>query len=256
MGWGDELMVTGQARVMQDHDPRRVKVQYERRRWHEAWDHNPRIAKPEEQGDFQILRPREEWRRPYIAAKGPTKWTWQAWGPPRGEIYLTDAEKAFGEKHAGRVIVEPNIKPGASPNKDWGWVRWNKLVWLLGQHNIRCTQLGAGGGPVLQGVDYIETRNMRLAAAVMARAKAAVLPEGGLHHVAAVFHAPAVVIFGGYIAPEVTGYDDQVNLFTGGPEHPLGCGMRVPCKHCAAAMAAISPDTVMKALLEVMNARR
>jgi ADP-heptose:LPS heptosyltransferase len=252
MGWGDELMVTGQVRVMQETDPRRVRVQYERQRWHESWNHNPRIAGFDEQGDFQILRPRDDWRRPYTESKGPTQWRWKAWSPPRGELYLTNEERAFGERYAGRVIVEPNIKPGASPNKQWGWTRWNKLVWLLGHENIRVTQLGTGGIPELEGVEFIDTGSMRLAAAVIAQAKACVLPEGGLHHVAAVFRTPAVVIFGGYIAPSVTGYDDQVNLFAGGEEHPLGCGMRVPCKHCEAAMASISPETVAKHLMELI----
>lgn len=252
MGWGDEVMVSGQCREMQARDPRRVKVEYERRRWHEAWLHNPRIAGPDERGDFQILRPREDWRRPYIEAKGPTQWRWKAWGPPRGELYLTDEEKAFGAKYSGRVIVEPNIKPGASPNKQWGWVRWNKLAWLLGERGIRVTQLGTGGIPQLQGVEFMDTASMRLAAAVIERAKACVLPEGGLHHVAAVFETPSVVIYGGYISPAVTGYADQVNLFASSDEHPLGCGMRVPCRHCEMAMASISPETVAKRLMELL----
>lgn len=252
MGWGDELMVTGQCREMQARDPRRVKIQYERRRWHEAWHHNPRIAGPEEQGDFQFLQPREQWRRPYIEAKGPTQWVWKAWGPPRGELYLSDEEKAFGDQHAGCVIIEPNIKPGASPNKQWGWVRWNKLAWLLGERGVRVTQLGTGGMPQLQGVHFIDTASMRLAAAVIARARACVVPEGGLHHVAAAFKTPAVVIYGGYIAPTVTGYEDQVNIFAGGEEYPLGCGMRVPCDHCAKAMASIDPATVADKLMAVL----
>ena len=45
MGWGDELMVTGLAREAQLRDPRKVRVVYDRPRYHEAWKHNPRIRR-------------------------------------------------------------------------------------------------------------------------------------------------------------------------------------------------------------------
>lgn len=252
MGWGDELMVTGQVRVMQQHDPRKVRIVYERDRDHEAWRHNPRIALPGERGDFQELRPRVNHLRPYMVAKERGRWTWKAWAPPAGELYFNDEESAFGERHAGRIILEPNLKWGASPNKQWGWVRWNKLAWLLQKAGHRITQVGPIGIPMLQGAEQIVTPGMRFAAAVMARARAAVLPEGGLHHVAAAVGTPAVVIFGGFISPAVTGYDSQVNLFTGGG---LGCGMRAPCEHCKDAMAAITPEAVADRLMELICAQ-
>lgn len=251
MGWGDELMVTGQARVMQQRDPRKVRVVYEKPRWFDAWDHNPRIARPDEKGDFQELRPRVNYLRPYMVAKTPERWSWKAWGPPVGEIYFTPEELAFGDRFPGRVILEPNIKIGASPNKQWGWVRWNKLAWLLQKRGHLVSQLGPVGTPMLEGAEHIVTGSMRLAAAVMARARAAVLPEGGLHHVAAAVGTPAVVIFGGFIAPAVTGYAGQVNLFAG---EGLGCGARMPCKHCADAMAQIAPEDVLDQLMGLLCA--
>lgn len=245
MGWGDELMVTGRVRELQAHDRRKVRVVYERpNRWFEAYDHNPRMAVPAEQGEFQILRPRVNGLRPYCSAKTPERWTWQAYRPPVGELYLTPRERAFGAQYAGRVIVEPHIKGAASPNKQWGWLRWNKLAWLLAQRGIRVTQIGAPGVALLEGVECIETPSLRHAAAVIAVARAVVVPEGGLHHTAAVFNVPAVVIYGGFISPEVTGYAGQVPLFVKTDEHPLGCGWRTPCAHCAKAMASITPEAV------------
>lgn len=249
MGWGDELMVTGQVRVMQAADPRKVRVQYERERWFDTYDHNPRIARPGETGDFQTLRPREHWLRPYMAGKTERQWTWKPYVAPRGELYLTDAEQAFGDRHNGRVIVEPHLKFGASPNKQWGWARWQRLANLMLAAGVRLSQLGPADARRLDGVEFIVSANLRLAAAVIRVAKAVVVPEGGLHHTAAVFQVPAVVIYGGFISPAVTGYPEQVSLFTGGPEHPLGCGMRQPCEHCAVAMADIEPSAVAHALL-------
>lgn len=253
MGWGDEIMVTGQAREMQRRDPRRVQVLYDQPRWFDAYFNNPRLARHDEQGDFQILRPRQSGLRPYMVGKSPDRWTWRAYQPLRGEIWLTDAERAFGDRYTGRIIVEPHIKPGASPNKHWGWVRWNKLAWLLRRRGVQVTQMGGPGTPVLEGVDFIETSSLRQAAAVMARARAAVLPEGGLHHTAAVFEVPSVVIYGGFISPEVTGYEGQRTFFVRTDEYPLGCGWRRPCAHCAQALASITPETVADAALGLLE---
>jgi hypothetical protein len=137
MGWGDELMVTGHARVMQQSDPRKVRVVYEKGRFHEAWLNNPRIAQKGEQGDFQELVARVDYLRPYMEKKGAHQWTWKRYRPPAGELYFSAEEQAFGAQYPGRVILEPNIKPGASPNKDWGWIRWNKLAFLLQRSTAR-----------------------------------------------------------------------------------------------------------------------
>lgn len=257
MGWGDECMVTGQARhLQQQRDPRKVRVVYEKPRWHEAWDHNPRIAQRGEQGDFQELRPRSGWKRPYIADKSEKRWTWQRWGAewggcaPRGEIYFTPPELAFGDRYAGRVVLEPHLKHGASQNKAWGWTRWQDAADRLRAAGLPVSQVGQPGVKPLAGVEFIATSSARLAAAVIARAQACVLPEGALHHIAAAVATPAVVIFGCYISPEVTGYDGQVAFFRG---QGLGCGWRVPMKCCADAMASISPAEVADAVLGLMS---
>jgi ADP-heptose:LPS heptosyltransferase len=253
MGYGDEVMVTGQVRELQELDPRKVRIVYEKPRWHEAWENNPRIARPGELGDFQLLRPRVDYRRPYIAQKTATQWTWKAWGPPKGELYFTHDEEAYGAKHRDRIVIEPRIKPGASPNKDWGIERWKELIRLGAAKGIQFTQLGDVNKYLLPGVKWVRTPTMRLAAAVLAYARAAVVPEGGLHHVCAAVGTPAVVIFGGYISPAVTGYPEQRSFFTGGA---LGCGMRIPCEHCKRAMSEITPREVLAALEDTLEKSR
>lgn len=246
-------MVTGRARELQARDPRKVRVVYERPRWHEAWEGNPRIARLEEQGDFQEYRPRDGYKRPYIAEKNEQKWTWRSYQPPRGELYFSAAELAFGDAHRERIVFEIRIKPGASPNKDWGKARWVELLRMARKRGLRIAQLGPIDKYKLDGAEFIVTSSMRLAAAVIARARVIVVPEGGMHHVAAATGTPAVVIFGGYIAPSVTGYAGQRNLFTGGG---LGCGMRVKCQHCARAMADIEPSHVLQQLEESLETSR
>lgn len=255
IGFGDELLVSGRARVMQQTDPRKCLVTYQGspkwRKWASVWENNPRIAQQDEVGDFQELRARgSNNMRPYHTAKTAERWHYnQDFRPDVGELYFSDAEREFGAKGAGRIILEPHIKPGASPNKDWGWVRWNKLAGLMQKAGMRVTQLGDHGTRLLDGADFIATPNFRMAAAVLERAHAAVLPEGGTHHASAALGIPAVVIFGGYIGVETTGYPMHRNL---GVTVADACGMRVPCKHCAAAMAAITPEQVMLELESIL----
>lgn len=243
MGIGDEIMVTGQARRLQQHDRRRVKVMYDGRPgWHEVFAGNPRIARPGDKGSFQPLVARQAGLRPYHSAKAKTHWTYNlAYRPDAGELYLTPAERAFGDRYADRVVVEPHIKPLASPNKQWGWGRFVELSRLLLAAGLPVAQLGAPGLEALPGVERIETPDFRHAAAVIGRARVCVLPEGGSHHAAAALGAPAVVIFGGFTPVELTGYPGHRNL---GASLDQACGMRVPCDHCKKWMARITPEQV------------
>ncbi len=252
MGHGDELLVTGRARVMQQTDPRKVVVRYEKGRlWREVWDNNPRLARPNETGDFQELLPRTNYIRPYHLSKTPEQYTYNLdFRPDVGEIYFSDAEKEFGAQHTGLVIVDPHIKPGASPNKDWGWLRWSKFAYLARNAGIRLTQLGHIGTPLLDGVDFIPTSTFRKACAVLANARAAVLPEGGTHHAAAAVGLPAVVIFGGFTPIELTGYPMHRNL---GASLGEACGMRTRCKHCVEEMKKITPEQVLANLREILD---
>ncbi len=182
--------------------------------------------------------------RPYIAGKSPQQWTWRHWDCTPGEIYLSDAERDFARPHAPEIVIEPTLKPNASPNKQWGMERWRRFVRLARRAGYRLVQLAPPGHIALDRVEMIHTTDFRLACAVLANARAYVGHEGGLHHAAAALGIPAVVIFGGFISPAQTGYAMHRNLFSGGTP----CGMRTPCAHCAAAMQNITPEQVLAEL--------
>ncbi len=256
MGWGDEIMVSGIARRLQQRDPRPVRVRDRkgRIRWSDAWRGNPRFAAPDHRGPVQVLV-NGPGARPYIDGWSATRWRWRDWICATGELHLDADERAFGRAHAGRVVIEPALKGGASPNKDWGAPRWRELAARLRADGHRVARFASGDEPAgvdADGTEVIRAPNFRHAAAVLAHADAAALPEGGLHHAAAALGTPSVVLFGGFISPRQTGYAHQVNFFTGGEP----CGARRPCAHCRDAMARIAPRAVAATLSQLVAASR
>ena len=265
MGWGDEIMVTGQARTRQETDPRQIAVcgRDGRARWHPAWTGNPRIATPAQAAveDVQWLtngpgcRPYMDHARmaaefarvfpdrPFTTQMRDARlpWRFTDWRADPGELRVLRVIR--GEF----VVVEPHLKPGASPNKQWGWERWQALVRLV---DVPWVQLGPKGVRVLDGVRHVPTATFLDACAVLSSARAAVLPEGGLHHAAAALGVPAVVIFGGRSSPANVGYDSHVNLFDDDPQSP--CGQWLPCAHCARAMAVFTPAMVSRHLEDLL----
>jgi ADP-heptose:LPS heptosyltransferase len=244
MGWGDEIIVTGVARRLQEEARSQLRVRVldarGRARWHPIWDHNPRLARAGWPGPALAVT-NGPGCRPYIARETARRWFWRDWVCPVGELRLTEAERAFGAGHPARIVVEPALTAKASPNKQWGRRRWEHLAALLARQGYRVSQLGPAGTPVLPGAERIETTGFRHACAVLASARLAILPEGALHHAAAALGVPSIVLFGGFISPRQTGYPHQVNLFTGGEP----CGSRVRCGHCTRAMNRIEPEAIL-----------
>ncbi|MFQ6016778.1 MAG: glycosyltransferase family 9 protein [Kiloniellaceae bacterium] len=254
-------MATGEARRLQETDPERRPVAVYgrdgRARWSSLWEGNPRILTPRQacQNDSHLRLVNGPGCRPYIdyarmardfAAVFPGRrlttkvkdprlpWRYTSWRCTPGELYTPRIAPR------GYIVVEPHVKAGASPNKDWGWARWQALV---DEIRLPWVQLGPPGTRLLEGVRHLVTASFMDACAALLGAKAAVLPEGGLHHAAAALDIPAVVIFGGMTSPANTGYDAHINLYEPA-DGDSPCGQRVPCEHCEAAMAAIRPEAV------------
>lgn len=184
--------------------------------------------------------------RPYIAGKSPSHWRWRAYQPTPADVVLTDRERAFAEPFRGQIMVEPNVKAIGHRNKDWGWANWQRLAAGMPEPPVQCFR---PGDQLLHRGLLVETLTFRQTVAVLAVCRAYVGPEGGLHHAAAAVGTPAVVLFGGFISPQQTGYAAHKNLFTGGKP----CGMRRDCEHCRVAMNAITPAMVLGNLKELLN---
>jgi ADP-heptose:LPS heptosyltransferase len=94
----------------------------------------------------------------------------------------------------------------------------------------------------LSGVRQVHSRGIRQGLAYLAQARLYIGPEGGLHHAAAALNIPGVVLFGGFIPPQITGYIIHANLTGGDTE---ACGILGRCLHCKQAMQRITVDEVL-----------
>lgn len=160
-------------------------------------------------------------------------------------LALSDQERRLATQWARApfVVIEPHIKGQASPSKRWPFERYVQVARALRRH-CAVYQIGAPDMPSLDDLPRLPTRSFREVLPFLKAAELYIGPEGGLHHAAAAMATPAVVIYGGYVPPAVTGYDFHVNL-TGGVE---ACGTHTrTCPHCIDAMQRIDVDEVIDA---------
>lgn len=257
MGYGDEIMATGMARGAIARGKRIAFGDRTRIIWgpwsEEVFRNNPNIARPGDEGAGDL-----EWiahykgHRLYNRLRG-NRWIWNmSFRAKPGEIFFEPHELAFADAiGSGFVLIEPNVpwQKSVAPNKDLGKARYQAVANLLRRDGRRVVQF-AFGRDNLDGVELLKASSYRHALAALSRAAVYVGPEGGLHHGAAAVGIPAVVLFGGFIPPEVTGYAGHTNL-TGGT---VACGNLRPCEHCRAAMASISVERVYGAARHYLQA--
>jgi ADP-heptose:LPS heptosyltransferase len=241
MGIGDELMAMGEARrYVRERGCARVAIVDKdgRRRSHFLWEQSDYIAQPQQECEHSIVNGGNA--RPYIDYQRTTKIRWAfnlAYRPTPAELPWIGA----CSQAQGMILVEPFIKPGASPNKQWG--RWQELVDAA--PSLPWGQPLMPGATALRGVAPLPTRNFTEVCAMLRAARCAVLPEGALHHAAAAVGCPAVVLVGAYIPASVTGYDDHITIAVDDPE---ATGWRVFNHRCQQAWKTITPQRVLQAI--------
>jgi hypothetical protein len=254
MGFGDEIMATGMARGAKARGKRIAfgdGKQIIFSPWSEqVFRYNPNIAHPGDEldGDIEWIAHHKGNRLYNRLSRSRDRWEWNLdFRAVPGELFFSDEELKFAESvGSGFVLIEPNVPrhKSVARNKDWGEIKYNAVsveLLALGERVIQFVH--DGGTARCSGAHLLKAPSFRHALAVLARAALYIGPEGGLHHGAAAVGIPAVVLFGGFIPPQVTGYPTHTNL-TGGA---AACGKLHACSHCRAAMDAISVEKVMKA---------
>lgn len=242
VGAGDEIMAAGHARREYARTGKKTWIvdRAGKPRWNDLWHGLDWIALPYERGDFSSVT-NAVGCRPYLKYPwGGVRQQFTDWRARDhiGGIQFTESEIGFAMlAPSDYVLIEPNVKRRANPNKQWGFDRWQTLVDLM--PDVRWVQTGEKCARQLRGVEFIQTGTFRLAAVVLSRARLSVLPEGGLHHASAHIGRRAVVLFGGVTPVETFGYPSHDNIAVGEP-----CGNWKTCRHCALIWESITPQFV------------
>jgi ADP-heptose:LPS heptosyltransferase len=202
-------------------------------------EHNPYILERPEPGCEWLID--YTGHRPYITHEDSDRWHWNYdYRAEPAEIFWGPDEHV---EPGNYVVIEPHIKGGASPAKQWK--HYQAVVDGLPEIEFRQPSYGRH---ILRGVRPVGT-NLRQAALLLAGARAVLLPDGFLQHLAAAVGTPGVVIFGGFAPKEVLGYPIHTNLGDG------AYGQRKGGRDSATAMEAIRPEQVIRALKEIYDSR-
>jgi hypothetical protein len=255
LGIGDEIIGTGFARGAA---ARGVKIAFgDRRRiiwgpWCEAaFQGNPNIARTLQQGPVEWIeyyKGKRGYNRQDIVGK---RWIWNYdFKAVPGEFFFSDHDRACAIRRPLGVLIEPNVPwhKSVAPNKDWGLARYQRLADMLQADGFSVYQ-NSFGTARLTNVNVVHVPSFRQVAASLTGYDLIICPEGGLHHAAAAVGAKAIVIFGGFIPPQVTGYEFHVNL-TGGAE---ACGSWNRCQHCRDALDRITVEKVHERALAALQ---
>lgn len=253
MGYGDEIMALGRAELVYSILGKPVAIcgVSKNPRKHPIWKNHPAV---DSNSPLHIIDGSSA--RPYILRWERISGLTTIWNTKyrarAGHIRLTAQEQADAlclTPSMPFAIVEPIVRRGSSKNKDWGFERWEEVV---KDFPIPVYQFDPDGkSKILPGVNAIDSPSFRVAAGVVKHASLVMTVDGGTHHMAASMNTPAVVIFGGFADPKITGYAYQKNFYVDLPESP--CGRYYPCEHCKKAMSMISPEQVKQAALKILS---
>lgn len=257
MGWGDEIIASGEAKRLFDKTGEPVIIRGRRNevRWSPVWKDSPYIIGPGQNhkgstqdmkncGGHRFYLDYERMSREFNAVypgrsytskvqDGRLPYRFNNWKSARGELHFV--KRSEQPKY---IIIEPHFKP-RQWNRDWGWTNWVKVVRLLPK--LPWVQIDPIGKPILPGVKHIPANNFIKACELMGDAIMYVGPEGGLYHAAGALHIKSVAIFGGWVSPENQGYEESVNIYD--PEGSP-CGSRIKCKHCMNILRSIRPKDI------------
>lgn len=257
MGIGDEIMASGHALSVHRATRKRIIITGRNHivRWSGMWQGLSWIVHPREVNaglslsEFKTIQNGAQCR-PYIRYPFNRQigMTFSGWWRARdhvGAIKFLDPEIAWADEAAAQlgpfIVIEPNIKPGSNPNKQWGRDNWIRIADLCRTAGFAPITMGPPGTNKLPNAAFVESPDFRHGAALLQRAAWAFLPDGGLHHAAGAMGLPVTVLFGGVNDPEFLGYPEHQNIFV-----PRYCGRWMPCSHCRTVWRSIRPDRVFE----------
>jgi ADP-heptose:LPS heptosyltransferase len=267
-GMGDALFMSTVAREIKRRRPD-VRVVVETH-WPQLFHHSPDVAAVFNAG----FQPRE--------GSFPIVYE-DPWPPPRKHVLKIICERlglenpvlrtyyypTLEERMKARSIRPPSSRPlvvvhpfsgfFAARSKQWDFRHWKRYLELL-PPEVETVRFCGAEEPATptDRPNHREMVNMdlRLTAALLETADAFVGQESGLAHLATALGVPSVVIFTGFVPPDVFGYEANVNLAPDLPYAP--CWEKDGCPPCRAEICtrAVQPETVFQRTLEVLARSR
>jgi len=253
MGYGDEIMALGRAEKIYRiiGTPVAIVGVSKKVRHHPVWQNNPAVDP-----NSKVHMVDGPSARPYIIRwvhPGPTSLFNSKYHAVAGKMKLTAEEWKAADALTPPgpfVIVEPVVRGRSSKNKVWGSEKWEEVI---RNFPVPVYQFDVDGHTdIIPSAKKIASADFRVSAGVVSHADLIMTTDGGMHHLAASMNTPAVVIFGGFADPSITGYPYQVNFYVDLDESP--CGRYGKCPHCEKAMNMIKAVDVRDAAIRVLKA--
>nr|HXK50137.1 hypothetical protein [Clostridiales bacterium] len=111
------------------------------------------------------------------------------------------------------VVIAPTGKTKFAANrKEWGLENFQKVRDLF--QDIKFVQIGIPSEPLMNNVTDARNFCLRRTAAILKNSLFFLGLEGGFMHLNKAAGNSSVIVFGGYIKPELSGYADDVNIST------------------------------------------
>ena len=266
MGVGDALMATGEVKLLRERNPNAKFIIGDGKKsyWNEVFEHNPYILQKYDIKNCEeiIWVKNYEGNRPYRNYNKnlpKNKYNWKKYKPLKGEFYFSKKENEFADgiiskirKKIGQrklIFIEPHVKRRLGyENRDWGFDNWQKVVLDL-NNNYSFLQITYGERKPINGCININDLNFRYSCAILSKCDLFIGSEGGMAHAAAATNVKAVIIWGGHISPDITGYSFHNNLYN---EHPLSpCGNKSYCSHCQEGLKKITIKQVVEEIKKI-----
>ena len=275
MGWGDYIMTTGVVRRLKNQNPNLqvlIKEPYNNtRQYKDIFYKNPYITSVDlfnnklpyvkiprvlaginnelndkiiwkkervaEVGDLHIKKEEKKFAEDSINAIFE-HWKNKNKKLPRGLIFLSDTAK--------RNIILNNkiVNYEHYVNKEWGRNKWKEFIKITSKDYILVKTTNSKDNTI-EGL-YSIICDFRTNYAIMEKCDFYIGNEGGLSHLWAITRKRAIVFFGHWIPPHVTGYPFHLNLSKNTNDH---CGSLTKCKTCMNFFKDLEPEYI-KFILE------
>lgn len=157
----------------------------------------------------------------------------------------------FSTNNEKFILMTAEVKGTfSSKNKQWPIEYFNELCELIQNSGMKVVEINSTGKQLIRSSEFYDTPTLSSVINLIVESKFVICNEGGLHHLAGFFNKPACVIFGGYISPEVTGYEFHYNFFKQHGDNLYGCGSINQCEYCIDSLSSITPQSIYNTIIK------